>query len=1250
MSSSSKRPQRGRNFYGPGPYIEREVDDGLPEALLAGEYALVLSARGSGKSSLRIRVAEQLTEQGMRVATVDLGGIGAETRADAFCASVVIEAARSLGLAEQAKKTWRKSKGPPQMRLRACLREVLLEPNDKPLVLFIDELELIRSLGPARDDFFAALRAMSDARGNDSVWRRLSVCLIGALTRDELISDPGRSSFDLPAREFNPRDFSREQLDEFGPTLAPLGVDQKALLDALYDWTSGNPALVQWICGDLLLREFTRGGEASAIEGVIRESFLQRGPEVDPLLGDTARRLRRDHRDPYRTRMLAAYERVLRGEIVDLRGRQLGSEGALVVARLKVAGLVAPSAGGKLRVRNRVVERSFDRNWVRRALAGRPVSDALERWESGGRRSSQLLRGQALRAAIEWVEGRPDVTPSERDFVLASESARALWLRRLLWAGSALCLGLGATLGAVVWQYRVAVSAPLYSGSAPQPGEPGANTQTNAGESSGSNKQGGQYEADATSDAPTFVTSARQVVQQAAIGDEHGAQITALETEVSALGLRLAIERAARAELLAPEPTHRSEGLELALGALSAWSEAGSGIDDVPAPITRGLTANLASPGDTTLISAHAGPVEWLQFTADGARLASVNASEIRVWERDTGRRIASLTSIAGTIDTLALSPSGQRLAALSEEGSLTVWNLDEGGALGPAPIAAPFGVPMPLAPVASLVVDDGGNVNLVRRDGSIDTVDPRAGNASARLQASALPRTLTLEQAIVINPSLGAETRVGLVHGETIELWDVAGGQAQASVAAPQLRAGARVRSLLATPGAAELLVQFEGGAVTVWDTARGTLRSIAEPASSGSSAGSTSSDVSAQLPGPSDPATPTTLALSPEGELLATGGEDHIARVWSIETGALLTATEAHEAPLTSLAFTPDGAALVVGDRSGQLRIHPLTLNSAASLPLRGAALNTAGVAATVHYGDAALELRWSGGQTSARWPLQRPLTKAGVSVDGSRIALLYADGDLALISGAAGPDAKPIVSVGGSHREGDPSGDASRVLDFALGFDAKLLAVATEDRKVLLIASDGQPIATLSGHEAPVDHLALSPDGTRLVSADRSNIVRVWDPGTAAILGTFETERRAEFVAINGDFFLIIDQLGGAELWSTKTRERLATLELGTEAITGVAIADDGEWLALGRSGSTASAVELWRPSSPEALARFRAFGPVSALRFVEAGELLLAVDGRGQLARWPARPRAWVAEGCAALASGSVVPSVCADDPP
>ncbi len=1208
MASRTTGPKRGRHFYGPGPYIERDADEALRTALVDGEYALVLGPRGSGKTALRIAVGEQLAKDGVDVATVDLGAIGAETRPDAFCASLLIEAGRSLGLAEEAKRAWRRSKGPPQVRLRACLREVILESRERPLVLFVDELELIRALGPARDDFFAALRAMADARGHDPVWRRLSVCLIGALTRDELISDPRRSGFDLPAREITPRDFSREQLDELAALFDPLAerVDSKALLDALSEWTSGHPALVQWICGDLLLRELARGREATAVELVIRESFLQRGPELDPLLGDTARRLRRDHRDPYRTRILAAYERVLRGDVIDLRGRQLGSEGALIVARLKVYGLVAPSAGGKLRVRNRVVERAFDRNWVRRALAGRPVSDALERWEAGGRRPGALLRGDALRDAIAWVEGRPDVTPSERDFVLASEQARSRRLRATLYAGAALSLGLAAMLGLSLWQYGEAIADAV---------------ETRVQGSEGASDVDERAPAAVLSE-PSIVATTRMAVAEVAGTSEIIAHRDQLAIEVGVLADELALERVARAELLAPDASRRSEGLELGLSALEHFVEApGRTLDEVPPPVTLALTANLPSPGDVALITAHAGPVELLRSSADGRRIATQSGRELRVWERSGGREVASLTSIAGPISELALSPSGTRVAALSEDGTLTVWNLADGSVLGPAPILAPrvgeveVGHPLgPPAAVAALSVDDEGEVTLVRSDGSRDRVDPAAGNQGVRLESSALPSSLPLGHAVVVEP--GVDARVVVVHGDLIEVWDPRTGQAQASVAATVLLTGVRVEALLASPRAAHVITQIEdSNALAIWDTARGSLRTVAEQ----------------------DEAI-VAIALAPGGDLLATAGDDGVARIWSVESGALLDSLAAHDAALTSIEFTADGGALLVGDRSGQLQVHPLALAGDFELPLRGAALTAGGAAATVRYDEGSLELEWSGSPASVRWALPQPLSKAAVSVDGTRVALLWADGRLDLVAGATGLEAEPLASLDG------------RILDFALSETGKLLAAAGEDRRISLVGGEGAAIATLAGHEAPVDRVAFSPDATRLVSADRSRVVRVWDPGTAALLGTFEVEREAALLAVSSGGVVVIDADGGGELWSIARGSRTAVLDAG-EGVTAVALGAEEGLLALARRTSQASgAVELWRGArfeelGKEAVARFRVVGPVWTLRFGADGRGLVAIDGAGRQARWSTEVAAWVTEACASLAPGTVWPGVC-----
>src|SRR5262249_58448041 len=64
--------------------------------------------------------------------------------------------------------------------------------------------------------------------------------------------------------------------------------------------------------------------------------------------------------------------------------------------------------------------------------------------------------------------------------------------------------------------------------------------------------------------------------------------------------------------------------------------------------------------------------------------------------------------------------------------------------------------------------------------------------------------------------------------------------------------------------------------------------------------------------LPAETAPQVVLALAYSPDGRLLATGGEDHVIRFYDLTSKAPPVTLQGHEDAVTSLAFSPDGRTL--------------------------------------------------------------------------------------------------------------------------------------------------------------------------------------------------------------------------------------------------------------------------------------------------------------------------------------------------
>src|SRR5262249_38461973 len=155
---------------------------------------------------------------------------------------------QQLDLEDDLEDFWqRHERFGPLQRWIAALREVVLTCYTAPVVLFVDEIDYVRSLPFSTDEFFAAIRECYNRRTQDPAFMRLTFCLLGVATPAELIRDPHTTPFNI-GRRIALTDFTATEAAPLARGLgreSPLG---SALLARILDWTGGHPYLTQRLC------------------------------------------------------------------------------------------------------------------------------------------------------------------------------------------------------------------------------------------------------------------------------------------------------------------------------------------------------------------------------------------------------------------------------------------------------------------------------------------------------------------------------------------------------------------------------------------------------------------------------------------------------------------------------------------------------------------------------------------------------------------------------------------------------------------------------------------------------------------------------------------------------------------------------------------------------------------------------------------------------------------------------------------
>src|SRR5262249_38299679 len=181
-----------------------------------------------------------------------------------------------------------------------------------------------------------------------------------------------------------------------------------------------------------------------------------------------------------------------------------------------------------------------------------------------------------------------------------------------------------------------------------------------------------------------------------------------------------------------------------------------------------------------------------------------------------------------------------------------------------------------------------------------------------------------------------------------------------------------------------------------------------------------------------------------------------------------------------------------------------------------------------------------------------------------------------------------------------------------------------------------STGAEVLQLKGHEGTVYSVAVTRDGTRIVTGSDDNTARIWDTETGAeILQLKGHEGTVNGVAVTPDGTRIVtgSDDNTARVWDIDTGAELLQLKGNTEPITGVAVTPDGTRIVTGSQDKT---VRVWTLARFYNLAYAQKIVP-RCLSIEERRDFLLHPQPQDwciEMAKYPYDTPAWRAKGAIA----------------
>jgi WD40 repeat protein len=310
-----------------------------------------------------------------------------------------------------------------------------------------------------------------------------------------------------------------------------------------------------------------------------------------------------------------------------------------------------------------------------------------------------------------------------------------------------------------------------------------------------------------------------------------------------------------------------------------------------------------AGGGDAmAVLRGHTEIVHSVAFQSDGTALVSAAYDgTVRYWPAPARENPCVLRGHTSYVYPVAFSPDGRWFASGGWDNVIRIWDAASG-----QPITVLTG---PRGFIASLAISPDSQRLVARSyDDRLRSWDMSTGRLQFELEDGGLDRLPKNDSSLNFLPQNVAISPDGHVvacgFDKRVRFWDLQTGKEQQSLV---LDVKGPIRHVVYNPDGRRLAVAATKPALCLIDLETGGVLT------------GTSMDVQKDLL--------YALCFSPDGQSLATAGEDRVIRIWETVTGKLRQELVGHTNQVLALAFHPGGTRLASSGREHDVRLWDLT-----------------------------------------------------------------------------------------------------------------------------------------------------------------------------------------------------------------------------------------------------------------------------------------------------------------------------------